>query len=114
MSTSRLGGDFDYDALNAFRVAYADQMQTPEDHDIDERTGLPTENISNTSPWIEHTGLWKANDGLSRDFQPNQPFNPEEYYDTEEEEEEEYEDDDDELTEDELNALIEELLEDEG
>ena len=110
MSTSRLGGDFDYDALNAFRVAYADQMQIPEDHDIDARTGLPTENISNTSPWIQHTGLWKANDGLSRDFQPNQPFDPQEYY-TVEEDEEEY---DDELSEEEIDALVEELLSEEG
>ena len=110
MSTSRLGGDFDYDALNAFRVAYADQMQIPEDHDIDARTGLPTENISNTSPWIEHTGLWKANDGLSRDFQPNQPFNPQEYYTAEDSEEEI----DEELSDAEIDALVEELLAKEG
>ena len=78
MSTNRIGGDYNADALEAFRAAYANQMQTPEDLDI-AANGLPGNEVSNTSPWLAHTGLWKANDGMSRDFKPNQPFNPDEF-----------------------------------
>jgi hypothetical protein len=85
MSTSRLGGDFDFDALEAFRSAYASQIMTPEDLDMDTRTGLPGNEISNTSPWVAHTGLWKANNGMNRDFVPNQPFNPGDYFTQDEE-----------------------------
>jgi hypothetical protein len=82
--TNRIGGDFNADAVEAFRSAYAAQYMTPEDLDTDDRTGLPTGEVSNTSPWIQHTGLWKANNGMSRDFKPNQPFNPEDYITQEE------------------------------
>jgi hypothetical protein len=108
MATSRLGGDFDFDALEAFRNAYAAQMQTPEDLDNDARTGLPGNEISNTSPWIAHTGLWKANDGLSRDFKPNQPFDPNQYF-TREPETVDLAD----LTEEELDAYLDTLSEEE-
>jgi hypothetical protein len=87
---NRITGDFDADTIEAFRAAYAASMNSPEEHDIDPVSQMPTNVISNTSPWIEHTGLWKANDGMSRDFKPNQPFNPDDYFPA----------DDSELTED--------------
>ena len=103
--TNRIGGDYSADALEAFRSAYAAQMQTPEDLDI-APNGLPGNEISNTSPWIAHTGLWKANDGLSRDFVPNQPFNPDAYLTQEDESEEE-------LTEEEFDNYLDSLSLDE-
>lgn len=80
--TNRINGDFEQDAIEAFRAAYAAQLSNPEDHEIDPINGLPTNVVHNTSPWIQHTGLWKANDGMSRDFKPNQPFNPDDYFPT--------------------------------
>ena len=103
MSTSRLGGDFDFDALETFRSAYASQVMTPEDLDTDGRTGLPGNEISNTSPWVAHTGLWKANNGMNRDFVPNQPFNPGDYFTQDEEI------DVDELTEEDIDAYLDTL-----
>ena len=105
--TNRIGGDYSADALEAFRSAYAAQMQTPEDLDI-APNGLPGNEISNTSPWIAHTGLWKANDGLSRDFVPNQPFNPDAYLTQEDESEAE-----EELTEEEFDSYLDSLSLDE-
>jgi hypothetical protein len=40
---------------------------------------LPTNIVANTSPWIEHTGFWKANDGRSIDYKNQTPFNPNDY-----------------------------------
>ena len=77
---NRITGDFDSSTIDAFRAAYAASMASPEEHDVDPVTNLPSNVISNTSPWLEHTGLWKANDGMSRDFKPNQPFNPRDYF----------------------------------
>jgi hypothetical protein len=116
MSTNRIGGDYNADALEAFRAAYANQMQTPEDLDI-AANGLPGNEVSNTSPWLAHTGLWKANDGVSRDFKPNQPFNPDEFLsqtDGDDSKDEELGDEDfdaylNSLSLDELQLLAEEL-----
>ena len=105
--TNRIGGDYNAEALEAFRNAYAAQMQTPEDLDV-APNGLPGNEISNTSPWIAHTGLWKANDGLSRDFEPNQPFNPDAYLTQEDESEAE-----EELTEEEFDSYLDSLSLDE-
>ena len=105
--TTRIGGDYNAEALEAFRSAYAAQMQTPEDLDT-APNGLPGNEISNTSPWIAHTGLWKANDGLSRDFVPNQPFNPDAYLTQEDESEAE-----EELTEEEFDDYLDSLSLDE-
>jgi hypothetical protein len=102
--TNRIGGDFDMDAVEAFRAAYAAQLMTPEDQDMDTRTGLPAGEISNTSPWIEHTGLWRYPSGKGPDDDLKQPFQPESYYEEEESDEEE------ELTEDEVDALVNEIL----
>jgi hypothetical protein len=76
---NRIGGDFNQDAVEAFRAAYAAQLQTPEDHEVDALTGLPTDTISNTSPWIEHTGLWRYPSGKGPDDDLKQPFNPNSY-----------------------------------
>jgi hypothetical protein len=136
--SNRINGDFDPGSIDAFRAAYAAQILEPEDQETDPYTGLPTELVLNTSPWIQHTGLWKANDGTDKYFQPNQTLVPgqqdsegeyEGYEDEEDEEDEEElteeeldallaslneeldpEDEDLELTEEELDALVEELL----
>jgi hypothetical protein len=105
--TNRIGGDYSAEALEAFRSAYAAQMQTPEDLDI-APNGMPGNEVSNTSPWLAHTGLWKANDGLSRDFVPNQPFNPDSYLTQEDETDEE-----DELTEEDFDNYLDTLSLDE-
>jgi hypothetical protein len=105
--SNRIGGDYSAEALEAFRSAYAAQMQTPEDLDI-APNGLPGNEISNTSPWLAHTGLWKANDGLSRDFVPNQPFNPDAYLTQEDESETEKD-----LTEEEFDNYLDSLSLDE-
>jgi len=101
--TNRIGGDYSHEALEAFRAAYAQQLSTPEDQDIDSRTGLPTAHISNTSPWIDHVGIWKYPSGKGPDDDLKQPFQPENYYEEEEDEEE--------LSVEEIDALIDEILE---
>jgi hypothetical protein len=108
--SNRINGDFDSDSIEAFRAAYAAQILEPEDQETDQYTGLPTNLILNTSPWLQHTGLWKANDGTNKDFQPNQVLVPglEELA-----EESEYDELDD-LSEEELEELVEQLLADEG
>ena len=106
--SNRINGDFDPSSIDAFRAAYAAQILEPEDQETDPYTGLPTELVLNTSPWIQHTGLWKANDGTDKYFQPNQTLVP-----GEQDSEEGYEDEDDEeeMTEEELDALLASLNE---
>jgi hypothetical protein len=127
--TNRITGDFNSDVIEAFRQAYASNLANPEEHDVDPLTNLPSNVISNTSPWLEHTGLWKANDGMSRDFKPNQPFNPDDYFPSAEEdsdilenndgiEEENYGIDDEDsevevMSEEEFKALSEQIWDDE-
>jgi hypothetical protein len=106
--TNRIGGDYSHEALEAFRAAYAQQLSTPQDQDIDARTGLPTSHISNTSPWIDHVGIWKYPSGKGPDDDLKQPFQPESYY--EEEETEEDSEEEGQLTEEEVDALIDEIL----
>ena len=77
--SSRIGGDFGHDAMEAFRAAYAQQLASPDQEDIANNSGLPTNTIPNTSPWFEHVGLWKANDGRSIDYKNQTPFNPDAY-----------------------------------
>jgi hypothetical protein len=96
--SNRINGDFDSDSIEAFRAAYASQILEPEDQETDKYTGLPTNLVLNTSPWIQHTGLWKANDGSNKDFQANQVLVP----GVEEPEEE--------LSDEELEELIDQLL----
>jgi hypothetical protein len=108
-STSRIGGDFDFDALEAFRAAYADQLQTPEDQDIHALNGLPTNTISNTSPWIEHTGLWKYPSGKGPEEDLQKPFNVNDYLSQEELDENLEET----MSDEEIDNLINEVLDDE-
>jgi hypothetical protein len=116
MATSRIGGDFDFDALEAFRDAYAAQMQTPEDLDNDSRMNLPTGEISNTAPWIHTTGLWKYPSGKGPEDDLRAPFDPNQYFTREPEtvdlanmSEEELDAYLDSLTEDQIIALSAEL-----
>ena len=69
---NQISGDFDSETLEAFRAMYAQREVAPEDLEVDNYTGLPTNVITNVSPWIEHTGLWRANPGTEKDFVPNQ------------------------------------------
>lgn len=77
--TNRIGGDFNQDAIEAFRAAYAQQMQSPDDNEVDQITGLPTNVVTNTSPWIEHTGLWRYPSGKGPDEDLKTPFNPNDF-----------------------------------
>jgi hypothetical protein len=77
--TNRIGGDFNQDAIEAFRAAYAQQLQSPDQDEIANNSGLPTNVVTNTSPWIEHTGLWKYPSGKGPDEDLKTPFNPNSY-----------------------------------
>jgi hypothetical protein len=78
--TNRVGGDFDYVTLEAFRSAYAQQLNSPNEDSVANNSGLPTNTISNTSPWFEHIGAsWRYPSGRGPDGDLKQPFNPDEY-----------------------------------
>jgi hypothetical protein len=77
--TTRIGGDFNYEVVEAFRAAYAQQMQSPDEDGVANNSGLPTSTIANTSPWIEHTGVWRYPSGKGPDQDLKAPFNPSEY-----------------------------------
>ena len=129
--SNRIGGDFNADAVEAFRAAYAAQLMTPEDLDTHQESGLPSNTISNTSPWIAHTGMWRYPSGKGPDDNLQKPFNVQEYLPESDEEDDddefideileddsedvETESDDDEIdysgmTDEEFDALMEELL----
>ena len=107
--TNRIGGDFSTETMEAFRAAYAAQLNTPENQDIDELTGLPTNTVSNTSPWIEHTGLWKYPSGRGPDQDIQRSFDPEAYLAEQSAEGEE--ENDEGLSEEEIETLLTEILE---
>ena len=77
--TNRIGGDFDAETIEAFRAAYAQQLNSPDQEDIANNSGLPTNVVTNTSPWIEHTGLWKYPSGKGPEEDLKAPFNPDDY-----------------------------------
>jgi hypothetical protein len=78
--TNRIGGDFDQEVIEAFRAAYAQQeLQNPDESEFDPLSGLPTNVIANTSPWIEHTGLWKYPSGKGPDNDLKTSFDPNAY-----------------------------------
>jgi hypothetical protein len=77
--SNRIGGDFNQDAIEAFRAAYAQQLASPDQEEIANNSGLPTNVVTNTSPWIEHTGLWKYPSGKGPDQDLKTPFNPNSY-----------------------------------
>lgn len=77
--TTRPGGDFDYEVMEAFRAAYAQQLASPNDDSIANASGLPTNTIANTSPWYEHVGIWKYPSGKGPEEDLKAPFNPNDY-----------------------------------
>ena len=77
--TNRIGGDFDQEAIEAFRAAYAQQLASPDQEDVANNSGLPTNVVTNTSPWIEHTGLWKYPSGKGPDQDLKTAFDPNAY-----------------------------------
>jgi hypothetical protein len=77
--TNRIGGDFNAETIEAFRAAYAQQLATPDQETIANNSGLPTNVVANTSPWIEHTGLWKYPSGKGPEEDLKAPFNPNDY-----------------------------------
>ena len=91
--SNRIGGDFNYEAMEAFRSAYAQQLFSPDDETLANNSGLPTDIIANTSPWIETTGLWKYPSGKGPDDDLKTPFNPDSYYSSEIVDEEDDDDD---------------------
>jgi len=106
--TNRIGGDYSFEALEAFRAAYADQLITPEDMDTDRLSGMPTSNFSNTAPWHGFVPTWKYPSGRGPESDLKQPFNPGEYLPAKEEEmtDEEMEGYLSTLTDEELDALL--------
>jgi hypothetical protein len=114
-----MNGFFAPEALEALQQAYEMQL-TPEEQDYDLTTGLPTNQVSNTSPWHGTVDLWKYPDGKNKlETSPIMYHgSDEEEYDDEEGEEEydddtvsQYEADDEEaLSDEEIDNLIEELL----
>jgi hypothetical protein len=105
--SGRIGGDFDYDALEAFRQAYAQQLASPNEDAVANNSGLPTNTIANTSPWFEHVGAnWRYPSGRGPDGDLKQPFNPNAFLSDEvADEEEEIES----LSENEIDHLINEI-----
>ena len=108
-------GFFSPEAMAALQQAYELQL-TPEEMDIDQVTGLPTNQVSNTAPWHGTVEMWKYPDGVK-------PTKPGEIHyiarDGEEEEAEEesiealYEEEEsseEPMSEEEVDALIDELL----
>jgi hypothetical protein len=77
--TSRIGGDFDADAIEAFRQAYAQQLNSPNEDAVANNSGLPTNTIANTSPWFEHVGFWRYPSGKGPEEDLKAPFNPNDY-----------------------------------
>jgi hypothetical protein len=111
MGTNRIGGDWSAEALEAFRAAYGQSLVNPAEHDIDQNTGLPTEVISTGSPWAAHVGLWKYPSGKGPEEDLKKPFNVEDYMP--EKDDEEFDEDAEEMTLEEARALLGELLDEE-
>ena len=109
--TSRPGGDFNQEAVDAFRAAYAQIMNTPEDDTVSNLSGLPTDTVSNTSPWHDHLPLWKYPSGRGPDEDLKRSFDPDDFISEDTESESEYEEEETEaMTDDEVEALVSELL----
>ena len=109
--TSRPGGDFNQEAVEAFRAAYAQIMNTPEDDTVSNLSGLPAETVANTSPWHNHLPLWKYPSGRGPDDDLKRSFDPDEFISESDEEEYEGEEEDGEpLSDEEVESLIAELL----
>lgn len=99
--------------MDAFRVAYAQILNAPDDDTVANISGLPTDTVGNTSPWHGHLPLWKYPSGKGPDEDLKRSFDPDDFIS----ESESYEEDEDEesiedqpLTDEEVDALIAELL----
>jgi hypothetical protein len=103
--TNRIGGDFNQDAVEAFRAAYAQILNAPEDDNVANASGLPTDTVANTSPWHDHMPLWKYPSGKGPEEDLKAPFNPNDYVSEGEEDESGFSDE-------EIGALMNELLDD--
>lgn len=110
---------FSPEALEALQTAYANQLTTPDEMDIDQVTGMPTNQVSNTSPWHGTVDLWKYPDGKNKLETSPIMYRPSDEDEIDEEDdiydEDDFEvgddyEDDDALSEEEVDALIEELL----
>jgi hypothetical protein len=104
--TNRIGGDFDQDAVEAFRNAYAQILNAPDEDDVANASGLPTNTVANTSPWHDHMPLWKYPSGKGPEEDLKTPFNPNDYVSEEEDESG--------FSDEEIEALMNELLDDRG
>jgi hypothetical protein len=109
-----MNGFFNQDALAALQNAYEMQL-TPEEMDIDQHTGLPTNVVSNTSPWHGSVDMWKYPDGKNKLETSPIMYSAEEseYEDEDEVVEGSYEEESAEeeaLSDEEIDNLIEELL----
>ena len=98
--TNRIGGDFNADAVEAFRNAYAQILNAPDDDSVANDSGLPTNTVANTSPWHDHLPLWKYPSGKGPEDDLKAPFNPNDYVSEEEEE----------FSDEEVDSLLNELL----
>ena len=76
---NRIGGDWDADALEAFRAAYAQKLESPDADAVANNSGLPTNTVANTSPWYDHVGIWKYPSGKGPEDDLKAPFNPNDY-----------------------------------
>ena len=110
-----MNGFFNQEALEALQQAYEMQL-TPDEMDIDQFTGLPTNQVSNTSPWHGSVELWKYPNGVTKTENGPIMYTGEDE-DLDEDDEEEYEpsaeyddDEEDTLSDEEIDNLIEELL----
>jgi hypothetical protein len=97
---NRIGGDFNADAVEAFRNAYAQILNAPDDDSVANDSGLPTGIVANTSPWHDHLPLWKYPSGKGPEDDLKAPFNPNDYVSEEEEE----------FSDEEVDSLLNELL----
>jgi hypothetical protein len=111
-----MNGFFNQEALAALQSAYEMQL-TPEEMDIDQHTGLPTNVVSNTSPWHGSVDLWKYPNGVTKlETSPIMYSSKEGEYEDEDEEEaiegpqEEEGLEEEALSDEEIDSLIEELL----
>jgi len=108
---------FSPEALEALQEAYANQLTTPDEMDIDQVTGMPTNQVSNTSPWHGSVDLWRYPDGKNKlETSPimyrgaDDEDDLDDIYDEDDFEVGDDYEDDETLTEEEVDALIEELL----
>jgi len=84
-----MNGFFSTEALEALQEAYKLQL-TPEEMDIDDVTGLPTNQVSNTSPWHGQVEMWKYPNGMVPQAKNEIHY----LHDDEDQDEEIYDDDD--------------------